>query len=88
MLRGVPSDLTGLRTIPSTATTSSTTSPSVPSEDAISIVVCAGSLMLALSFPATRVGHGTVDHGFQNRPLTVTELQAVFMDVRTVRTDR
>jgi hypothetical protein len=88
VLRGVASDLTGLRTFPNTtsSTTSATTSSSASCEGAASVVVCAGALMIALSFPAVRVVHGTVDPGF-HRPLTVTELQAVYMDVRTVRTD-
>jgi hypothetical protein len=88
VLRGVTSDLTGLRSIPATtsSTTSSPTSSPSARKDAVSIVVCAGSLMIALSFPAVRVGHGTADPRFQHRPLTVTELQAVYMDVRTRRT--
>jgi hypothetical protein len=88
VLREVTSDLTGLRSIPATtsSTTSSPTSSPAARKDAVSIVVCAGSLMIALSFPAVRAGHGTADTRFQHRPLTVTELQAVYMDVRTRRT--
>jgi hypothetical protein len=79
VLRNVTGDLTGMRCIPSTA---SSPAPSSKDEDdmPVSVMVHTESLILALAFPSGRTKRAMSHRTFFKPSVQVTELEAVYCD--------